>query len=90
MVRASHCTRSRTQIIVGTSSTSMTTQVMTASSRVISIEAQQRRDALALVGGDLLPRPSLTRCRAWRPPARTAAIASSGSRKNSPKIVNTT
>ena len=38
MVRASHCTRSRTQIIVGTSSTSMTTQVITASSRVISIE----------------------------------------------------
>ena len=38
MVRASHCTRSRTQIMVGTSSTSMTTQVMTASSRVISIE----------------------------------------------------
>ena len=38
MVRASHCTRSRTQTMVGTSSTSMTTQVMTASSRVISIE----------------------------------------------------
>ena len=38
MVRASHRTRSRTQIMVGTSSTSTTTQVMTASSRVISIE----------------------------------------------------
>ena len=38
IVRASHRTRSRTQIMVGTSSTSMTAQVMTASSRVISIE----------------------------------------------------
>ena len=36
MVRLIHCTRSRTQIMVGTSSTSITTQVMTASSRVIS------------------------------------------------------
>ena len=37
-MRASHRTRSRTQIMVGTSSTSMTTLVMMASSRVISIE----------------------------------------------------
>ncbi len=37
MVRASHFTRSRIQIMVGTSSTMVTTQVMTASSRVISI-----------------------------------------------------
>ena len=38
MVRDSHCTRSRTQTMVGTSSTNMTAQVMTASSSVISIE----------------------------------------------------
>ena len=35
-VRLIHCTRSLIQIMVGTSSTSMTTLVMTASSRVSS------------------------------------------------------
>ena len=47
MMRASHCTRSRIQIMVGTSRASTITQVMTASSRVISIEHEVLSTALS-------------------------------------------
>ena len=89
MVRASHRTRSWTQIMVGTSSTSMTAQVMTASSRVISIELSS--------GG--MPEPwyeaicfqAVTdHVPSLAPSSENRSMASSGTRKNAPNTVKTT
>jgi len=87
-VRASHCTRSRIQIMVGTSSTSVTTQVMAASSRVISIALS--RGGTPIPWNEAICRqadsdhvPSLA------PSSENRAIASSGRTKNSPNTVKT-
>ena len=88
MTRLNHCARSRIQIMVGSTSTSMTTLVMTASSSVISMRGQQRRRAR--VGDDLRPGATPTRCPSLVPSSENLTMASNGSRKNRPKIVNAT
>ena len=84
--RLIHCTRSRIQTIVGTSSTSTTTHVMTASSSVISIAGSSGGgpvyDAICFQAvSDHVP--------SRFPSRENRTIASSGRRKNSPNIVKT-
>ena len=76
MVRLIHGTRSWTQIMVGTSSTSMTAQVMTASSRVIStaLEAGPGRTTICVQAAtDQVP--------SLLPSRENLTIARNGSRK---------
>src|ERR1700729_1944853 len=85
MTRLNHCTRSRIQIMVGTTRTTITTLVMTASSSVISMDDSSGGgpgyEAIAVQAAtDQLP--------GLVPSKENLTMASSGSRKNSPKIVN--
>src|SRR3984885_15426558 len=82
MTRLNHCTRSRIQIMVGTTSTSMTRLVMTASSSVISIDDSSGGgpgyEAIAVQAAtDQVP--------GVLPSSENLTMASSGHTKNSPK-----
>ena len=79
-----HGVRSRTQIIVGTSISSIATTVKTASSNEITIDWYSASSATRFVHACMV-RPPAIRLRVEK-----SAIAYSGNRKNTPKATHST